>query len=235
MSHNVLLIEDEISLAETMCFNLESEGYQVDHAASLTAARSVITLSATANTEYDLIILDVMLPDGNGVDFAHELRKQHNHTPILMLTALNSTSNVVDGLEAGADDYMSKPFALAELLVRIKALLRRQIHSRPKLAATTQHSFGRLLIDLRNGNVTGGKKDFMITDIELKLLNYFLQHPLEELSRDDIMTAVWDVPSSVKSRTLDNFVMRLRKLFEVKHADPKHFLTVYGVGYRFVP
>ncbi len=228
MSINLLLVEDEPNVAEMLKLNLEAEGYGVVHAKDLSSARLAITQNIS------LIVLDVMLPDGNGMDFAAELREQSLRLPILMLTAMDTTDDIVTGLESGADDYLCKPFKLDELLGRISALLRRQDwgNKQHELEAI---SFDGVEIDMRSGLISGSSQAAALTDIELKLLRYFSSHPYEELSREAIMTAVWDAPATVKSRTLDNFVLRLRKLFEANQTQPQHFLTIYGSGYRYVP
>ncbi len=227
-SYNILLVEDEDNVAAMLKLNLEAEGYGVVHAPNLAAARTLMA------EDISLIVLDVMLPDGNGMDFADELRQQSLRLPILMLTAKDTTGDIVEGLESGADDYLCKPFQLDELLGRIFALLRRQDWD--KRQVELEHiSFYGIDIDMRSGLISGSSQAAALTDIELKLLRYFSQRPYEELKRDDIMQAVWDAPSTVKSRTLDNFVLRLRKLFEPDVGNPQHFLTVYGSGYRYVP
>ena len=229
MSTRLLLVEDEPNVADVLIINLEAEGYELIHAASLAAAEAAL------DQEFSLIILDVMLPDGNGVDFADTLRQRDMHIPILMLTAKDTTEDIVEGLEAGADDYLCKPFKLDELLGRIAALLRRRNWDSKRLPAQSELCFPACCVDLVSGRIKQDDDIIQLTDIELKLLRYFQSNPYENLSRDDIMLAVWDAPAGVKSRTLDNFIVRFRKLFEEDHKQPQHFLTVYGSGYRFIP
>lgn len=228
MSYNVLLVEDEDNVAAMVKLNLEAEGYDVIHTPNLKRAREALA------DDIDIIVLDVMLPDGDGIEFANELRQQSVRLPILMLTAKNTTDDIVSGLEHGADDYLCKPFELDELLGRMFALLRRQNWSK-KQVEQEFINFNGIEVDMRSGLISGSSQAAGLTDIELKLLRFFSQRPYEELSRDEIMQDVWDAPATVKSRTLDNFVLRLRKLFEEDAAKPRYFLTVYGSGYRYVP
>lgn len=232
MSAHILLVEDEQNVANVVIINLEAESFEVSHASDLQSARTLIS------ENIQLIILDVMLPDGDGTEFATELREQGVRTPILMLTAKGATDDIVTGLQAGADDYLCKPFKLDELLGRIHAQLRRSQWQQPDPAveAATEIQFDHCTVDLRSGRVNQVNDDLVqLTDIELKLLRYFHDRPYENLTREEIMETVWDLPATAKSRTLDNFIVRFRKLFELDHKAPQHFLTVYGSGYRYLP
>lgn len=230
----ILLVEDEDHLAETLWFNLRAEGYEPIRAADLASARAALT-----EHRFALILLDVMLPDGSGFELAAELRARGERVPVLMLTARTTTSDVVHGLEQGADDYLGKPFALEELFSRMAALLRRQSWQTTTNTATADGLIvvGACNIDSRTGNADTLRGPVQLTDVELKLLRYFVAHPDQDLGRDRLLEAVWGLPSSsgARSRTLDTFVMRLRKIIEADPADPMHFRTVYGLGYRFTP
>lgn len=228
----LLLVEDEVNLARTISFNLEQEGYRVDQAHFLSAARLHLP-----RVTYDLVVLDVMLPDGSGLDFLRELRAAGNHTPILVLTARTATTDVVHGLRTGADDYLGKPFALDELLSRIAALLRRQawVDKTPENARMAV--FGDNRIDLDTGTAETRHGTVQLTETELRLLRYFVHHRGEDLPRQRLLAEVWDlaVADGASSRTLDNFVLCLRRHLETDPAKPVHFRTVYGTGYRFHP
>lgn len=227
---NLLLVEDEIGLAQTITFNLEQEGYRVDQAHALAAARLLLP-----RVSYDLVVLDIMLPDGSGLDFLRELRHAGNHTPILVLTARTTTSDVVEGLRTGADDYLGKPFALDELLSRIEALLRRQTWAETTCESVRIAVFGKNRIDLGTGVADTPYGRAQLTETELRLLRYFVSHRGEDLQRQRLLSEVWDlaVSDGASSRTLDNFVLCLRRHLEVDPAKPVHIRTVYGTGYRF--
>lgn len=225
----LLLVEDEAHLAFTLEFNLREEGYEVLTAATLADARRHL------NAKPDLIILDVMLPDGNGLAFCASLRKRGDHTPVLMLTAKGSSEDVVNGLDTGADDYMTKPFALQELLGRIAAMLRRlQWHAEPRQSPPTPlFHFGPHTVNFDVHEVYTHGQPIDITDLELRLLRYFIEHQDKAISRQTLLQDVWQVSGTNNTRTVDNFLVRLRRLFEEDPARPVHFLTVRGVGYRF--
>ncbi|MGE0431530.1 MAG: response regulator transcription factor [Planctomycetota bacterium] len=230
----ILLIEDEEHLAFTLSFNLEQEGYKVDVATDLATARRLV------NTTYGLIVLDLMLPDGSGVDFTRELRQQGSRMGILMLTALGRPEDVVTGLDAGADDYVVKPFTLDVLLGRVRALLRRRKWD-TEAVLPEDYSFGANRVNLITGDVKPDKDgdddaaDQRMTELELRLLRYFVMHANQPVSRQDLLEAVWDLPPTSSTRTVDNFIVRLRRRFEVDPANPRHVITVHGVGYRFIP
>lgn len=233
----LLLVEDEDHLGFTLQFNLQEEGYHVDWAAHLQQAQAFLAQSEP----YDLILLDVMLPDGNGLDWCKHLRQQQNHTPILFLTAKSSPEDIVSGLELGADDYVTKPFALAELLARIKAMLRRTSWHPPLRAAAEldnlppTFSFGPHSIDFTTHEVLAHGHPVELTHLEFRLLQFFIAHANQVVTREDLLEHVWEVNASNYTRTVDNFLVRLRRIFEKDPTDPKHFLTIRGAGYRFVP
>jgi len=227
----ILMVEDEEHLSSTLSFILEAEDYEVAVAEDLTGARARV-----AEQQWELIILDVMLGEENGFDLLEEMRERDDHTPVLMLTARADTPDVVAGLGLGADDYLGKPFEVDELLVRVAALLRRSRWQRSRAPDETI-VFGGNRVDARSGLAQTATGQQRLTDQELKLLRFFAAHPHEELSRQRLLEAVWDLPagSAARSRSLDTFMMRLRKHFEADPADPEFFRTVYGVGYRFTP
>ncbi|MFW5860563.1 MAG: response regulator transcription factor [Planctomycetota bacterium] len=230
-AHRILLVEDEENLAHFITLNLESEGYRVAHAGNLAEARS-----RRAQEAFDLTVLDLMLPDGSGLQLLDELRRTSSDELVLVLTAKSTTDDVIRGLRSGADDYLAKPFALEEFLLRVEALLRRrQITaghgSRRRLA------FGGNRVDLVSGEATTVHGPARLTETELRLLRCFLAHRGEDLRRQELLAEVWELPTErgASSRSLDNFVLRLRRLLELDPTRPVYFRTVYGIGYRFDP
>lgn len=226
----LLLVEDEAHLAVSLRFNLLEEGYHVDVAETIGQARELL------KERFDVIILDVMLPDGNGFEFCRELRNQGDLTPVLMLTALSASEDIVRGLTTGADDYVAKPFSLHELFGRVTALLRRQQwDGKPSNTTETDEvSFGGNTVDFGTHLAKTNHETVELTDLELRLLRYFVENVNRVVSRSELLKDVWDVSPKTNTRTVDNFIVRLRRLFEVDPAKPKHFVTVRGVGYRFV-
>ncbi len=235
----LLLVEDEANLAFTLEYNLRAEGYLVDVAPTLADAATRL-----GRESYEVLVLDVMLPDGSGFDLCRQLRARGNRTPILMLTALGTSDDVVGGLDAGADDYVTKPFDLTELVGRITALRRRRAWDREAtpVPAAKLFRFGPFTVDLARREVTrkgvlgtGPGEQVPLTDLELELLAYFVQRPGEVVTRAQLLEDVWQLPRTTHTRTVDNFLVRLRRLFEQDPAAPKHFMTVHGTGYRFCP
>ncbi len=225
----ILLVEDEESLREAIKMNLEMEGYSVVEAA--TGGKAI---KLAAKGKHDLIILDVMLPEVNGFDICEKIRLTDNKTPIIFLTAKHSISDRVEGLKRGADDYLSKPFNLEELLLRVKALLKRA-----KIVAAPQESlniyyFGNNKINFNNSKATGTDgSEFELTVRELRLLNYLIRNKNKALSRQQILLFVWEYKDFPNTRTIDNFILNLRRHFEIDPTQPKHFRSVHGVGYMF--
>jgi DNA-binding response OmpR family regulator len=235
MTHKLLLLEDEEHLAYALEFNLTQEGYAVDVASSLERARELV------RGRYDLLILDVMLPDGTGFELCEELRKAGDLTPILFLTAKGATDDIVAGLDAGGDDYMVKPFSLQELLGRVAAMLRRRgwdAEASPPSegdAAREPLRFGECTVDFSTREASKGAEPVELTDLEVRLVRFFADHAGRVVSRQELLEKVWGVSRASNTRTVDIFLVRLRRAFERDPARPRHFLTVRGVGYRFVP
>ena len=229
----LLVVEDERHLAAGLKLNFEFEGFHVDIAAT---AREAAGLLARPEP-YAAIILDVTLPDTDGFTLCRRIRASGNFTPVIMLTARTRAEDRVEGLEAGADDYLGKPFELDELIARVRSQLRR----RPWDAArgqTIDHQhlrFGRAQIDFARHEATVDGEPVKLTNLELELLRYFASHPERVISRDELLEQVWKLPNYPNTRTVDNFVLRLRRHFEVDPAQPVHFLSVRGAGYRFLP
>jgi DNA-binding response OmpR family regulator len=233
--NRLLVVEDEQHLAAGLKLNFELEGYVVDMAASARKAGELL-LQARG---YDVIILDVMLPDATGFELCRRLREGGNFTPVLMLTAMDSTEDRVTGLEVGADDYMVKPFELAELLARVRSLLRRRSWERRQpvreAAAAEPIRFGGAAIDSERQEATMNGQEVKLTRLEFDLLRYFADHPGRVISRQELQEQVWKLANYPNTRMVDNFIMRLRRHFEPDPVAPVHFLSVRGSGYKFVP
>lgn len=215
----ILVVEDQQKVARFIQQGLNEAGYSVDCAESGLAAESL-----AASNAYDLVILDIMLPDQNGFDTARHLRRDGYNGPILMLTALGSTKDKVRGLDAGADDYLAKPFEFEELLARVRALLRRQ------RSATSELKYSDLEVNLITRKVSRGGQDISLTPKEFSLLEYFLRNPDRPLSRTFIAEHVWDMHFDSESNVVDVYINMLRK--KVDHPFQKKLIhTVVGVGY----
>lgn len=222
----ILLIEDEPGLVLTLTDRLASEHYEV---VSATDGPSGMRLAA--NEAFDLIILDVMLPGKNGFDVCRDLRQQGVTTPIIMLTARGQVVDKVIGLKLGADDYLTKPFEMLELLARIEVQLRRAAATR---AGTPQYRFGDVVVDPRTTEVTRAGSPIEISAREFLLLKYFLEHRGTTLSREQLLNEVWGYHAMPSSRTVDVHVAWLRQKIEPNPKHPQYLLTVHGLGYRFV-
>jgi DNA-binding response OmpR family regulator len=225
---HLLLVEDEGNIAQALIFNLELEGYRVTHVTTGAAA-----LDCFAEARCNLVVLDLMLPDSHGIDICRQLRRQDKRLPILILTALGEEQHRVDGLDAGADDYLTKPFSLGEFLLRVKGMLRRSEWYRPA-GATELAGFGDNRVNLAELTAETPRGPITLTELEGRMLAAFLEAEGRTLSRSELLEQVWGMTADTETRTLDNFVVRLRKHFEVDPASPRHFQTVRGRGYRFV-
>jgi DNA-binding response OmpR family regulator len=222
----ILVIEDEPQMLLGLRDNLELEGYEV-----ATAADGDEGLAKAASFQPDLVILDVMLPRKNGFDVCRELRARSNATPVVMLTARNQETDKVLGLELGADDYVTKPFSITELLARVRAVLRRS-GSRP--GTTDTYRIGDLDIDFRIHQARRGKQRVEFTAREFELLRDFVTHIGHVGTREQILNEVWGYEEFPTTRTIDNFVAKLRQKIERAPHAPEHILTIHGSGYKFV-
>ncbi|MDX2041770.1 MAG: response regulator transcription factor [Acidobacteriota bacterium] len=233
----VLIVEDEQHLADGLRFNLEAEGYEVEIAADgETALDQLIGFPKN----FDVVVLDVMLPGKNGFEVAAELREAGQFVPILMLTARNRAEDVLKGFEAGADDYLPKPFELAILMARLRGLLRRRewFHLSQETISPDnggdQFRFANKMIDFAELELRAGNRVEKLTLMEADLLRYLIRHEGKPVSRRNILEEVWGLHEDTDTRAIDNFIARLRKLIEDEPSIPRHLLTVRGVGYRFV-
>ena len=232
-SQRLLIVEDEDHLAAGLKLNLELEGYEVDIAANAReAGQKLLDPSG-----FDAIVLDVMLPDLNGFDLCRKFRESGNFVPVIMLTARSSPEDRIRGLEAGADDYMVKPFELQELLARVRSVLRRQRWEKDVVdnqGKATTLSFGNAQINFDTHEVTVGGEPVQLTQLELDLLYYFAKNAGRVLRRDELLERVWKLRNYSNTRTVDNFISRLRRRFEENPSSPVHFVSVRGAGYKFV-
>lgn len=229
---HVLVVEDDPHLAAGVIENLRAEGYEVSTAGD--GEQALLWLRAHACA---LILLDVMLPGIDGFAVCRALREQGNNTPVLFLTARGDPADRVRGLQSGGDDYLAKPFHLQELLLRVRAILRRWdwYRSASATAATAVLSFGGNEVDFRAFRARAWNGEtHELTEKEAMILKVLAEHGGEIVSREDLLEKVWGYDVFPSTRTVDNFILRLRKRFERDPANPRHFLTVWGVGYRFL-
>ncbi len=229
----VLVVEDEAHLAAGLRLNLELDGYRVVNARTVREAGAQLVQAAPI----DLILLDVNLPDGDGYTFCKQLRDAGHYTPVIMLTARSAAEERVRGLDSGADDYMPKPFELAELLARVRSALRRSgwRSGGPPDTALGELRFGQAYINFDTQDATASGKPVRLTQLELDLVRYFAQNPGRVLSREELLERVWKLRNAPNTRSVDNFIVRLRKYFEPLPDKPVHFLSHRGAGYRFMP
>jgi len=228
----ILVVEDEQHLAAGLKLNLELEGFHADVVGTARAAAEQLLRP----DGYDAIVLDVMLPDLDGFELCRRVRQAGNLTPVLMLTARGAAEDRVNGLDAGADDYLTKPFQLAELLARIRSLLRRRLWDSGNGAP--QHEilrFGEAVVDFTTHEATHRGVPVALTSLEVELVRYFATNAGRVISREELLEQVWKLRNYPNTRTVDNFIVRLRRHFEPDPASPVHFLSVRGSGYRFLP
>ena len=239
----ILLVEDEEHIAQGLLFNLEAEGYRTRHFGD--GADALKYLLETGD-EIGAILLDVMLPGKDGFEIVRSLRERELHFPVLMLTARSHAQDVLEGLNAGADDYLPKPFDLDILLVRLKSMLRRASWSRaeqlrpasatppPPKPSADLYAFNGRTIQFDTLQLVAPNRTTHLTLMEADLLRYFVDHEGEIVPRKDILEQVWRLHEDTDTRAIDNFIVRLRRYVEDDPSEPRHLLTVRGVGYRFL-
>lgn len=226
-TQHIFLVEDEESLANTIALNLRLEHYQVSLART---GNEALKKFIKESDNFSLVLLDVMLPDIHGFDLCREFKSLNPSVPIIFLTAKNSTSDKVSGLKLGADDYITKPFDLEELLLRVGNLLKRT-HKDNRQA----YSFGSCRIDFLTyeiNDIHGHTQT--LSKREIGLLELLTSQESKVISRDAIIEKLWDVDENASSRTIDNYILNFRKYFELNPKEPKHFYSIRGVGYKFV-
>ncbi len=227
--HSILLVEDEEHLHEALKLNLEMEGYEVDSAYDGQEA-----LKQIQSAHYDLIILDIMLPSLDGFSITERMRLNNNQTPILILSAKNTSANRVQGLKLGADDYLTKPFNLEELLLRVTKLIQKHSLQTLNTPQIERYQFQGHSIDFNASEVVlvSGQK-ITLTKRELLLLKLLIEHKNTVVTREKILQLVWGYQVFPNTRTIDNFILNFRKYFEIDPKHPKHFISMRGVGYKF--
>jgi DNA-binding response OmpR family regulator len=227
MKQKILVVEDDPHISLGLQEVLKSDGFEV-----ATCHRGDTALAAVSEHRPALLVLDVMLPGLSGYDICKQLRAKNNRTPVLMLTAKGQEIDKVVGLELGADDYVTKPFGVRELLARIHALLRRGNGASPAPDSQAEFKIGLAVIDPKTFQIRRGKTAEELTAKEVKLLQLFYAHPGEVLSRDRLLNEVWGYNYFGTTRTLDQVIVQLRKKIGDHGDEPKHILTVHGVGYK---
>jgi two-component system alkaline phosphatase synthesis response regulator PhoP len=229
MNIRILLVEDEQSLSDTIKLNLELEGYKVQAVADGKKA-----LRAFRQERFDLIVLDVMLPEMDGFTVCESIRLENQQTPILFLTAKHSSTDRINGLKIGGDDYLTKPFNLEELLLRVQLLLKRSIASQELKTNVNAFDFDGFNINFSEMKVTTPEtKTINLTKKENALLKLLIERKNEVVSREHILETVWGYDIYPSTRTIDNFIVSFRKYFEIDPSNPQHFHSVRGVGYKF--
>ncbi|MCA1625560.1 MAG: response regulator transcription factor [Acidobacteria bacterium] len=231
----ILIVEDEQHIANGLRFNLEAENFEVEIASD---GKQALQILLTENRQFDAIVLDVMLPELSGFTVAKRLRETENFTPILMLTARNRPEDVLQGFEAGTDDYLPKPFELSIFMARLNGLLRRREWLQKEIKSSPNGSdiftINNKTIDFNNLELESGDETIHLTLMEAKLLRYLIENAGTAVSRKTILEQVWDLRDDTDTRAIDNFIVRLRRYLEDEPNNPQILLTVRGIGYKFV-
>jgi two-component system alkaline phosphatase synthesis response regulator PhoP len=226
---NILLVEDEENLHEALKLNLELEGYEVS-----SAYDGVAALKAFQGEYFDLIILDVMLPEMDGINVTETIRLNNNEVPILILSAKNSSADKIMGLKKGADDYLTKPFNLEELLLRVSKLIEKNKKLQDKETIGNIYSFGKNSIDFKAQEaITSNGEKIQLSKKEVMLLKLLIENKNEVVPREKILQSVWGYNVYPTTRTIDNFILNFRKYFEEDSRNPKYFHSVRSVGYKY--
>ena len=223
----ILIVEDDVSILRGLQDNLKFEGYK-----TLSATEGHEGLRLALEESPDMLILDIMLPGLNGYDICRKVKDKKPEIPIIMLTARGKEVDKIAGLDLGADDYVTKPFSLPELMARIRAVLRRYIK---KETDTNRYSFGNVVLDFKKYQAFVDEKEIKLTSREFAIMKYLVEHAEEVVHRHDLLDEVWGYDSEPTTRTVDNYILDLRKKLEDNPSNPKHILSVRGVGYKFIP
>jgi two-component system alkaline phosphatase synthesis response regulator PhoP len=225
---HILLVEDEEHLLKTIQLNLELEGHLVS-----TAITGIEALKEFRKSSFDLIILDVMLPEMSGFDVCEQIRSENLLVPILFLTAKGTSADKIQGLKLGADDYLTKPFNLEELLLRVQILLKRGSKEMKAEKVPETYSFGGNSVNFVTYEIKGINEQTELSKKEIALLKLLIERKGEVVSREEILDMVWGTDAYPSSRTIDNYILAFRKYFEKNQREPKHFHSIRGVGYKF--
>jgi two-component system alkaline phosphatase synthesis response regulator PhoP len=226
-NYRVLVVEDEQDLAELLKLNLEIEGYKV-----ALAPHGAIAIQKLKSESFDLVIMDIMMPKMDGFTAIQHVRLTNNDIPIMILSASNQSQDRIKGLKSGADDYLSKPFELEELLLRVDKLIRRTQKDTTRLTLT-EYSFGTNKVDFSSYAAVGVQGEFKLTKKESQLLKLLIEKKNEVVTREEILKTVWGYTVFPSTRTIDNFILAFRKYFEEDPKNPSYFLSLRGVGYKF--
>jgi DNA-binding response OmpR family regulator len=222
----VLIIEDDQMMAIALREGLESEGYEAE-----TAYDGAAGLRLAARKDFDLVILDLMLPEMSGFDVCKKLRKQGDDVPLIMLTARSLEVEKVQGLKLGADDYITKPFSLMELIARIEAVLRRATR---RFESLERYRFGDVSLDFKQYLATKGGKTLDLSPREFRVLKFLIERRNQVVSRDQLLDGVWSYDSFPTPRTVDTHISKLRQKIEDVPSNPRYLITIHGVGYKFI-
>ena len=225
--YRILLVEDEADLAELIKINLELDGYKVS-----VAVHGAIAIQKLKSESFDLVIMDIMMPSMDGITATQHIRLTNNDIPIMILSASNSSKDRIAGLKAGADDYMSKPFELEEMMLRVQKLIRRTQQHLPRLTLQ-EFSFCSNYINFNSYKASSANGDFKLTKKEAQLLKLLIEKKNQVVTREEILKTVWGYTVFPSTRTIDNFILAFRKYFEEDAKNPKYFLSMRGVGYKY--
>jgi DNA-binding response OmpR family regulator len=228
MKNRILIIEDDKNMAMGLVFNLQSEGFEVTHCLDGEAG-----LAALAADRYDLLVLDWMLPGADGLEVLRELRKKNVSVPVLLLTARDTKEDIVEGLDSGADDYLAKPFDLNVLMARIRSLLRSRAWLTQK-EAVKEARFGNAYINFETFEAEVGGKQVKLSYKEAMIMKLFWEKKGQIITREELLQKVWGIEGYIQSRTVDNHIVQLRKIFEENPKNPRLILSIHGTGYKFV-
>lgn len=226
MSKHILVVDDEPNMRRGLKDNLEFEGYEVSEAID-----GINALEMVQEVKPDLIVLDVMMPNLSGFEVCKQLRKAGNEVPIILLTAKGEEIDKVLGLEMGADDYVQKPFSIRELIARVKAILRRAGET---ATVADQITIGQLQINFKEYRAMNGDQEEKLSHKEFEILHYLVEHKNETVDRYDLLKHVWGYDEHPTTRTVDNFIVKLRQKIEANPSSPKHIITIHGVGYKLI-
>ena len=230
MPYRILLVEDEENILKTLKLNLELEGYH-----TIAVGDGKKALEEFKSKRFDLVVLDVMLPEMDGFNVCQTIRLENSHVPILFLTAKSSSFDKVQGLKIGADDYLTKPFNLEELLLRVQILLKRSAKNLPEEEIKSIYKFGENEVNFLTYNIIGvGGQKLTLSKRELLLLKLLIERKNKVVSREHILETVWGYDAYPSTRTIDNYILAFRKYFEHNPKEPRHFHSIRGVGYKFV-
>jgi len=224
----ILLVEDDPGLADGLLLNLEAEGYQVVH-----VANGSLVLDEFKRGNFDLILLDIMLPGVDGLTLCRKIRATGSTVPIMFITARSQTEDKVEGILAGGDDYIAKPFDISELQARIQGIFRRQAWLHKQESRADIYSFENCRINFKTFEASGPGGTSKLTSKECMVIKYLVEREGQVVSRNQLLDAVWGYQIYPTNRTIDNFILKLRKIFELDSKNPVHLETIRGVGYRF--